>query len=44
MATSSKPSNPFGAGKQSQPTLNELINRPSSLQQQQMSAGGGMLL
>ena len=44
MGTSSKPANPFGSNKQVQPTLNELIHKPSGLQQQQVSAGGGMLL
>lgn len=40
-----KPANPFGAPKQTKPTLNELISKPSGLQQQQqVSAGGGMLL
>lgn len=44
MATTSKPANPFGATKQTPPTLNELISKPSGLQPQQVSAGGGMLL
>lgn len=44
MATSTKPANPFGASKQTPPTLNELISKPSGLQPQQVSAGGGMLL
>lgn len=43
MATTSKPANPFGANKQAPPTLNELISKPSGLQPQQVSAGGGML-
>lgn len=43
MATSSKPANPFGTSKQTKPTLNELISKPSGLQPQQVSAGGDFL-
>ena len=44
MGTTPKPANPFGATKQVPPTLNDLISKPSGLQPQQVSAGGGMLL
>lgn len=43
MGTSPKPANPFGSNKQARPTLNELIHKPSGLQQQQVSAGGDFL-